>query len=277
MFSLQKITVVVVLFLSLPAAGTHIVRPSAGAGEAGMAYACIMKPGIWSAFHNQAALPLNGTSAFSFSYENRYGLKELAARNLCFVLPSGNSAIGAAYSYSGYSDLRMEVISLAGGTRLSPGLSAGVQANLNIVNSAGEYMDYVLITCEGGLLMNLSENVKAGVHIFNPLPNSLRKVPVRSALRTGAGMELPGNLFLALEAEMISGEGISLRTGFEYSAGAKFLLRAGYSTREPGFSFGIGYSTKPAVADIAFSTHPALGITSCLTVSFILGKSDIRK
>lgn len=278
MFSLQKITVLLVfLFISRSAAGIWLSRPAAGAGEAGMAYACIMKPGIWSAFHNQAALPLSHGSAFSFSYENRFGLKELAARSVCLVIPSGNSAIGAVCSYSGYSGFSRETIGLAGGTMLGSGFSAGVQANIHIENQAGDYKDYIMVTCEGGFLIDLSDNVRAGLHVFNPVPNSLRKVPVHSAIRAGAGIELPGNLFTAIEAEMKSGKRINLRTGFEYTPCTKIRLRGGYSAEEPSFSFGFGYALKPALVDIAFSTHPALGITSSFSVSFILRKSDNKK
>ncbi len=278
MFSLHKITVLFVfLFFSRSAAGTWLVRPAAGAGEAGMAYACIMKPGVWPAFHNQAALPLLQGSAFSFSYENRFGLKELAARSVCLAIPSGSSGVGAVYSYSGYSGFSRETIGLAGGIMLSPGFSAGVQTNLHIENQAGDYKDYVILTCEGGFLIDLSDNVRAGIHVFNPVPNSLRKVPVQSAIRAGAGIELPGNLFAAMEAEMRSGRRINLRTGFEYTPGARIRLRGGYSTETPSFSFGIGYALKPALVDIAFSTHPALGVTSTFSVSFILWESDNKR
>lgn len=231
-----------------------------------------MKPGIWSSFHNQACLTLYHNAALSFSYKSPFGLKDLGSRSICVILPSGSGTIGAFYSYFGYTDYRRETIGLAGGITLSPGLSAGVQADLFIERQAGDYENYFQATCEGGLLFDLSEKVRAGIHIFNPLPNSFRNVSLPAAIRAGAGVSLHGSLFAAVETEMITGRKINLKTGFEYTAGRKIILRAGYSSETPSLSFGLGLKTGPAILDAAFSTHPRLGITSCISVSFNIGK-----
>lgn len=271
--SLQKISVSVICFL-LPHTITGIgyLRPSAGAGEAGMAYTCVMKPGLWSSFYNQAGLPLYRSAAMGFSYENRFSLKELGTRSACLIIPSNNGAIGAIYSCFGYSDYKRETAGIASGLNLTQELSAGVQVECLIEKTAGDYRNYIHLTCEAGVMFKISENTRVGVHIFNPVPNSLRNVSVPSALRTGAGITLNHNLFAGIEAEMISYRKMNLKTGFEYAAARNLYLRGGYSTLLPSFSFGIGYTVKPAIIDLAFSTHPKLGITSNVSVSFIISR-----
>jgi len=39
-----------------------------------------------------------------------------------------------------------------------------------------------------------------GIHIFNPVPNSLRKTPMPTSIRVGAGTYLNNSLFTGLEA-----------------------------------------------------------------------------
>ncbi len=273
MFSLQKISVSLICFL-LPfrIVGNVIYRQPPGACEAGMGYACVMKPGIWSSFHNQAGLPLFSNYAVAFSFENRFGLKELSTRSVGFIIPAGKSAIGAFYSYFGCPDYKREIIGAASGIKLSEGVSAGVQIDYLSERTTGDYEDYRMLTCEAGLMFGLSENLKAGVHIFNPVPNSMRNFPVASSIRAGAGVTVSPQLFAAAEAEMIAGGKLSLKAGFEYEAAKKLIIRGGYSTGEPSFSFGFGFKTKPAVLDMAFSTHPKLGIISTISIGFNITK-----
>ncbi|MGQ9620894.1 MAG: hypothetical protein ACUVTX_07920 [Bacteroidales bacterium] len=256
--------------LSQIVAGTGFVRPAAGAGEAGMAYVCVMKPGLWSSFHNQAVLSHYRSAALGFSYENRFSLKEFSTRSVCFTIPSANGAVGAFYSFFGYSDYKRQTAGIASSVILAPGLSAGVQADILSEHSAGDYEDFMQVTCEAGLMFNLSENVTAGIHIFNPVPSSMRNVPLPSSLRAGAGIKPAKNLFAGIETEMITGQNLNIKTGFEYEVSHKLQIRGGYSTRGPSFTFGVGYTVRQSHIDAGFMTHPKLGIISSVSISFVI-------
>ena len=118
--SLLKISVSVFsVFLSLTASGGDPYRPSAGAGEAGMEYVCIMKNGFWTSFHNQASLAYNNSFSFGFNYENRFSIKELGTRSAGITIPAGKASLGAVYSYFGYTDFKREMTGLACGIKLS--------------------------------------------------------------------------------------------------------------------------------------------------------------
>ncbi|MBP8960180.1 MAG: hypothetical protein KBG40_07110 [Bacteroidales bacterium] len=269
MYSLQKISVSLICFL-LPCriAGNVISRQPPGAGEAGMGYACVMKPGIWSSFYNQAGLPLSGNYEVAFSFENRFGLKELSTRSAGFIIPTGKSAVGAFYSYFGCPDYKRETIGVASGIKLSETISAGVQIDYLSERTTGDYEDYRMITCEAGLMFDLTGSVKAGIHVFNPVPNSLRNFPMSSSIRAGAGVNVSPQLFAATEVEMITGRKLNLKAGFEYEAAKKLIIRGGYSTSEPSFSFGFGCKVNHGMLDMAFATHPKLGIISTISVAF---------
>ncbi|HQJ20444.1 MAG TPA: hypothetical protein PLQ61_04535 [Bacteroidales bacterium] len=270
MYSLQKISVSLICFL-LPcriAAGNIIYRQPPGAGEAGMAYACVMRHGLWSSFYNQAGLPLFGNYAVAFSFENRFGLKELSTRSAGFIIPAGKSAVGAFYSYFGCLDYKRETIGVASGIKLSETVSSGVQIDYLSERTTGDYEDSRMITCEAGLMFDLTGSVKAGIHVFNPVPNSLRNFPLASSIRAGAGVTVSPQLFAAAEVEMITGRKLNLKSGFEYEASKKLIIRGGYSTGEPSFSFGFGCKVKPGILDIAVATHPKLGIISTISIAF---------
>ena len=123
-------------------------------------------------------------------------------------------------------------------------------------------------TYDAGLLITPSENIKIGIHLFNPVPNTIRKTYLPTVLRVGAGTDLSTTLFAGLEAEMSSRSKLIIRTGFEFEAAKKFWLRSGFSTDNNSFSFGVGYLAKIVMIDLGFITHEKLGVTSSASLIF---------
>jgi hypothetical protein len=267
--SLLKISVsAFLLFSFISASGGDIYRPSAGAGEAGLGYVCVMKNGFWSSFHNQALLAFNKSFSFGFNYENRFSIKELGTRSVGMTIPAGKASIGTVYTNFGYTDFKREMTGLACGMKLSDKISAGVQIDYFSEKTAGEYSNNKFVTCETGLLVTPSENIRIGIHLFNPVPNSVRKTYLPTILRAGAGTYLNQLLFAGVEVEMSTGKKLVIKTGFEYETVKNLRFRGGFSTNNNSFSFGLGYLTKIAQIDIGFITHEKLGVTSSVSLIF---------
>ena len=233
-----------------------------------MGYVCIMKSGFWSSFHNQATLALNSSFSFGFNYQNRFGIEELGTRSAGITIPAGKASLGAIYSHFGYTDFKRDMTGLACGIKLSNKIYAGVQIDYFSERASGEYEHNQSVTCETGLLIIPAENIRIGIHLFNPVPNSLRKTFLPTTLRVGAGTDLNNLLFAGIEAEMSSGSTLIIRTGFEYEAAKKFWIRGGFSTNNTSFSFGLGYLSKIARIDFSFVTHEKLGLTSSVSLIF---------
>ena len=267
--SLLKIPVSLFLFfLSLTSSGGDPFRPSAGAGEAGMGYSCIMKKSFWSSFHNQASLAFNKKISFGLNYENRFLIKELGSRSVALTLPAGKASAGIVYSQFGNSDYKREMTGLACGISLSEKISAGVQIDYFSERTFGEYDNIQFVTCETGLIITPSEKSMIGIHMFNPVPNSYRKTPLPANLRIGAGIDLSKLLSVGIEAEMGTKSKLNIKTGFEYAAANNVWLRGGFNTNNSAFSFGLGYLVRIAQIDIGFMTHEKLGVTSSVSVIF---------
>lgn len=267
--SLLKISVsLIIIFHSFTSPGSGLARLSAGAGEAGMGYACIMKNGFWTSFHNQASLAYNNSLAIGVNYENRFTIKELATVTAGITIPAGITTIGAVYSQFGYADFKREMTGLAIGMKLSEIISAGVQIDYYSEKTSGEYSNIQFVTIEAGLIITPSEIIKIGIHLFNPVPNSIRKYYRPASLRVGAGTDLSGLLFTGIEAEMSTDSKLIVRAGFQYKAADNVWLRGGYSTKNSSFSFGLGHMVKSISMDIGFTTHELLGLTSSVSLIF---------
>jgi hypothetical protein len=271
--SLLKISVsALLIFSSLTASGGDPYRTSAGAGEAGTGYVCIMKNGFWASFHNQALLAFNNSLSVAFNYENRFGLKELSTRSAGLIVPAGKAALSGIYSHFGYNDFHRDMTGLGCGLKLSDKLAAGIQVDYLSERASGEYNNVQVLTCEAGLVLNASENTKIGLHLFNPVPNSIRKKDMSSTLSIGAGTYLNKLLFAGAEAEMSSGSRLIFRTGFEYEVAKRLWFRGGFCTDNNSFSFGLGCLVKFVQMDLGFVTHDRLGVTSSMTMIFRINK-----
>ena len=267
--SLLKISVSALLvFFSLTASGSNLYRPSAGAGEAGMGYVCVMKNGFWNSFHNQASLAFNRSLSIGFNYENRFNISDLGTRSAGITIPAGSSSIGLLYSNFGNTDFKRERTGLACGIKLSDKISAGVQVDYLSEKTSEEYSNNRSVTYETGILVTPSERLSVGIHLFNPIPNSIRKTYLPTTLRIGAGTTLSKSLFTGIEAEISTGSKLIFRTGFEYEAAKRFWLRSGFSSENSSFSFGLGYLAKIVQIDIGFLTHEKLGVTSSISLIF---------
>jgi hypothetical protein len=269
LFSLHKI-IVSLFFISLFSSliGGNPYLSSAGAGEAGMGSVCVMKTGFWPSFSNQSLLANNTSILAGFNYENRFNLWELGTRTAGLIIPAGRTSLGLTYSHFGYSDFRRSMAGLACGMPLGENISGGIQIDYFFEKTTGDYDNYQSVSFEAGLYFKPSEKVSIGIHVFNPVPNSLRKTNMPSSIRAGAGIELSKVLFAGAEAEMSTGEKLIVRTGFEYEVFKKLFLRGGFSSENTSFTFGMGYILKSIKIDLSFVTHERLGITSSASLIF---------
>lgn len=269
MYSLHKIPVsVLLLFLSLTVLAGDPYRITAGAAEAGTGYSCVMKNGFWTVFHNQALLAYNSSVISGINYESRFNIRELGTRTAGVIIPAGRTSFGAIYSHFGYADFSRMMAGVACGMSFSDNLAAGVQIDYFDQHVPGEIDIEPALTFEGGIAMNTSENVRIGIHCFNPLPGSLRKRYLPSAIRMGAGINLSRILFAGTELEISSGEKLKLKCGFEYEAAKSLWFRSGFCTENTSFAFGLGYLVNLVQLDLGFVTHERLGVTTSASLVF---------
>ncbi|MDP4222169.1 MAG: hypothetical protein Q8868_02555 [Bacteroidota bacterium] len=269
LFSLHKISVsgFAIILFSTASAGQSWLLP-AGAAETGMNHSCIMKSGFWSAFQNQALLPHYQSFACGINYENRFSISELATRSVAVIVPAGKAGLGAFYRHFGYHDLRRHTAGIACGLKLSEKISAGVQIDYLAERTYGEYDERESLTFEVGIYSMLTDKIRLGMHLYNPVPGSIRKNYLPSSIRAGAGILLSRSLFAGAEVEMRTGMEPLIRMGIEYEAIKDFRIRGGFSSENTSFSLGIGYVMKLIRIDLGFATHELLGVTSSASIIF---------
>ncbi len=270
LFSLRKISVLLLFFsVHLALSGEDPLLFSSGAAGIGMGSVSATGKGFWSSFSNQALLVHNFQYSAGINCLTRFNITELGTYSAGLILPAGRSSAGIFFSRFGYSEYRREKIGLACGIQLSEKISAGTQIDYFAVRTSNKYADYNALTCEIGILIHPSDNISAGIHLFNPVPNSIRKSFLPSSLTAGVAIELNKLLFAAAELAMSSGKPLVIRMGFDYEAVHNLHIRGGFTSENTSFSFGSGFTVHTVIIDIGFATHERLGVTTSASLIFL--------
>ncbi len=270
--SLQKSFLAVILFLAAnPVLPSNPYRLTAGARQAGMANTTIAIDGYWASFHNQASLGYMKQMALGINHDSRFGITELSNKTFSLIIPSGHGALGAVYSYYGYSEYKRHTAALSYGMMLGEKISAGIQADFYSTRVAGNYRNTNQITFETGIMYRPVPELTIGMHVFNPLPNSIREAEIPAVLRVGVAYYFVPEFLFAAEYEADSSSGDIIRFAAEYQVLQNIYIRGGVMADPWGFSFGAGYAGKRFEANLGFITHETLGLSPSLSLVILLG------
>lgn len=234
-----------------------------GAGEAGMAYACVASTGHWCSFHNQAALAYNRSFSLGTSFESRFMMTEMSSKSITCILPGRPAPLGLMMIHYGNRQYSVIMGGIGSGIVLTQGLSLGVQVDIINEHCAGHYEDLTHITFETGILGQISPEVTFGFHLFNPL-TQVNGLP--SSIRTGIAWSPDESLSASLEAVKTSGLFISFRGGISWQLSGSFVLRAGYSSEPSSFAFGAGLASAVLSVDMGFMLNNQTGVTPSVSL-----------
>lgn len=254
---------------------------SKGARAAGMAGTSLLNKDVWANYNNQAALAMTKGVAGGVYFSNRFNMNALSDKAAAFSLKTDRfGALGLSYTYFGNETFRTGKAGLAYAKQLGKRFYAGMQINYLSNYIAGDYGKKSTITGEFGLIAEPVENLMVGAYVSNPwrakLTEAVYEEYQKTEFRLAAGYHFSEHVLFAAQAEKdIDREGVTFRSGIDYTLVAGLSLRTGvgFSNNYTEYSFGAGYNWNNLEFDIAFSNHPALGFTPHVSISYQFKKT----
>lgn len=225
----------------------------AGARSTSMANASVALTDIWGIYHNQAVLALLQKPMAAGSFEKRFFLSDLNLAALAIALPLKNSTIGASLNYFGFDLFNQTRFGLAYSQKVSERLALGAQLSLwDQSNRKG-----LQLLSELGLLLVATENLKLGVHVFNPfyrIQSLTLESPLAIQIRAGISCELNSHFTITSELLGIPGRPSRLSTGFEYEV-FELFFRAGFALMKQnnGAALGLGWKVGNIQIDLSWT------------------------
>jgi len=225
----------------------------------------------FSFLQNQAALPAIKTFSAAVSAERRYLLQELSHYEAAMVLPTISGSFGFIGSYFGSVAYHETAAALAYGRRMNK-IDVGMQADYTNNRAAG-YSSRSSINVEGGIIFQISGQLRAGFHVFNPFSLQLKNNEQAStSFSAGIGYDGSENFHFEVVLQKVEMSPVNVCATFHYAPTAKIFFRTGISCAMPMLFAGAGILLQNIRVDVMATWHPYLGITPGFAV--VLNKKN---
>jgi len=189
--------------------------------------------------------------------ERRYLLEELGNYRLALALPAAGSCFGLIAGYAGGGPRQNGTLALAYARSLGRA-QAGLQFGYHSV-SIGSYGRYNFISTTVGLLLPLSQGLRAGFHVVHSAgPPGKQPASVFSA---GLGYDASKQFFLGLLISKTEDRAVQVQAGFEYMPKPQLSVHAGIDAATTLFYFGVGIVLQQFRLELSAALHPQLGPT----------------
>lgn len=224
---------------------------------------------VFSFSANQAGLSQVSSAAAGVCIENRYFLNELKSVKAAIVLPTEFGGIGMSVNSGGYSDFNESALAIAYGKSLGR-IGIGIQFTYYALRIAGYGGTHTLLA-EGGIIVDLTDRVQFGFHIFNPFGGKLNNNAsgkLSAIYETGMGFEVSEKFFIGAAIIKEEDQAVNVHAGFHYSFAKRLFLCTGINTDVTKIYMGVGIQLKKIRLNIVSSHHPQLGLSPVLSISW---------
>lgn len=240
-------------------------NPPLGARAAALGGASVCLSDVWSAGNNPGTLGHFDRFAAGVAYESGYFMPGTGLKTMVASLPAGRGTVGLMASSSGYKSFSDNRLGLAYAMPLADYLRIGVRVGYLQTRIGDIYGSRSTVVAEVGLLATPAENVRFGVHLYNPNRAKMadfddERVP--TTLRIGGQYIFSEKVSAVLELDKDTDLPLNARAGVEYNPVEQVFVRVGLATLQGCFAIGMGYKWKTFRADVAATWHQDLGYSS---------------
>lgn len=252
-------------------------KPIAGSYIGIGAYS-IHKIDVFSATDNQASLARIKEPCFGVYGEQRFSLAAMNMFSTIIALPTKDGNFALQADYFGYKNYNESQFGVAYARSLGNKLDLGIKFNYYSFRIPG-YENPSTVNFEIGAIVQLSEKLNAGVHVYNPVGGNLSKTDnekLTAVYSVGLGYE-PSDNFL-ISVELIKQEALpaNVKAAVQYDFATKFFARFGVVTENETPFAGAGVSWNNFRIDVSVSYHPQLGLTPGLMMIMNLKGNKIE-
>ena len=274
---MKRFFLLFLITLTLSTANAHEFISPIGGRAAAMGGTSVASRGLWAIQNNPAGLAHLDKLSLGLYYENFWFLPETAYKIGALALPTRFGCLGLSFNQFGSSKYNENKFGLAYAKDFGPYFQMGLQLDYLSIHTGNDYGKQSAVTFELGIQSQVTQKLRLGTYIFNPvsirLEQSLNQEKLPIVFRFGAAYQFTKDFVAQCEIEKnTERDGVSLRGGLEYEALKHFYLRAGLQTNPNLLTFGLGYTLRFVSIDVAAQLHQELGAAIQIGMIFSIGK-----
>ncbi len=241
-----------------------------GARASGMGNAFVTHQDEWAVFGNIGGMGKVQSVTALFAYQNRYGLADgFHSVGAGIIIPTsiGNGSL-SAYRF-GDELFSQQKLSLGWAHQIN---RMGVGARINYFQHHAEgYGTRANLVLDVGGVATIIPRLAFGLNITNVNQAKLSEEErIPTVVQAGLAYHPVKTLLFIVETEKDVAYEAVFKLGMEYKIIEKLSLRTGISTHPVQMHYGMGFNLKKFKIDYALITHPQLGFSNQLSVSYRL-------
>ena len=224
----------------------------------------------WSMQQNQAGLASVKRLTVAIAIESPFVGFDLSTQSIILILPVRNNVVGLSYQRYGVPAFREERTAFCYARNFGDKLYAALNFNYHSLNieNYGVTQTY---SVEAGLQYRLNPKFTLGVHVANPsrsiaINETYANLPFR--FQIGASYNFSEKVMFCSAYEHNFGKQTDAKFGMEYQIFSLLYLRGGVSANPFKQYAGFGVNYHQLRLDIATSSHPALGYSPQIALSY---------
>lgn len=217
---------------------------------------------VFSFAANQAALAGISSTSLGIFAERKFMVSEISIYSVAASMPTVLGNFGFQFNYGGFKNYHESRLGMAYARRLGNKIAMGIQFNYSGYRIPS-YTIASAINVEAGLIFHLTEQLNAGLHIYNPIGVKLGKglseklSPVYSF---GIGYDAAENFYAGIVLIKQEDIPLNITSLIQYNLNRLFYLKGGYSSAGSQAFGGVGFCLKKFRFDIIINYHPQLGV-----------------
>lgn len=217
---------------------------------------------VFSFVNNQAALGRVKEIAAGVYGERRFMLAETSLYTAALAIPSSLGNFGVSMKYLGFKNFNESQVGLAYGRSLGKKVDIGIQFNYYGYRVPA-YNNAATVNVELGALVHLTEQLNAGIHVYNPIGGNFSKTgeKLASAYKIGLGYDASDRFFIGTELVKEEDVPVNLNAGVQYRFAKQLFARAGLASGTSTSYLGFGLAWNNLRLDLSGSFHPQLGFS----------------
>ena len=261
---MKQFIIILITTLLINRCNANGLTRASGGRNAAMGGTSVCEQSVWALHNNPAGLAsLQGWHGGLY-YENQWFLKETAFKSGGLAKDiTGIGCFGLFVCQDGWSQFSENLFSIAYARDFGPYLQMGLRADWILLHLGEAYPDRHTPGFELGVQSQVTEKLRLGTTLFNPLNARLKTLnedalPV--VMKLGLAYQFTEDFVGQLELEKNSQRaGVRIGGGLEYLLLGRFSIRAGVQHNPDILSFGAGYVLNSLQVDIAAQMHQVLG------------------
>jgi hypothetical protein len=245
-------------------------QPNAGPRLTALGMTGVVVQDIWSLQANPAGLAILKRPQVSGAFEEKFMNPELSSKSAVFAFPVKNDVFGLSLQSYGFSAYTEQQAGLAYARGFGKSVFAAIRFNYHQVKIA-QYGSAHAYSVEAGLQFRATKNILIGAHIANPNQSAYDNetgatIPV--IVEFGLAYRFTDKVTINTAAVKMLNTTTDARFGIEYYLVDWIALRGGLTANPFRHFAGFGLNYQSFTIDIAASSHPALGYSPQLALSY---------